>query len=313
MADSGASRPNLSRRVLVRLLVVAVLAGLALAASVGFITDFYLENQLTPIGLTINGGIVLLFVLGLASVVWNLLRYSGEETALREVGERLQLDSHRPVEDIARERLITRRYEEVVELARRHAQINHGALAATLQARESTRLSFPRFIHNILILTGVFGTIVSLSIALVGASNLLDTVGEVGNMGLVVHGMSTALSTTITAIVCYLFYGYFFIKLSDVQTQVLSGIEEITTLYLVPRYARTTDTLGGEITGLLEAIRAATETLHQTQASYDESARRLLETVVRLGPDLTDLRGDVEQIKAILREGFRLPQRGPGE
>lgn len=313
MSSSDEFKTNVSRTILIRLALVAVVAAAALAASLSFLSDFYTENQLTPVGLTINGGILLLFALGLSTVVWNLIRYAREETAIAEFAERLQLESHRPLEGVDGDSLIALRYEEISNLGRRHAPINHSALAATLQARESTRLSFPRFIHNILILTGVFGTIVSLSIALVGASNLLDTVGEVGNMGLVIHGMSTALSTTITAIVCYLFYGYFFLKLTDVQTQVLSAVEQLSTLYLVPKFAHTTETVVHELAGMLHTIQEVTRTLRETQATYDEAGRRLVDVVSRLGPSLGDMREDLAQVKHLLREGFRLPAGGRNE
>lgn len=303
----------MSRKVLIRLLLVAALAVLVLAAGLGFLAEFYTANQLTPVGLSINGGILLLFFLGLSTIVHNLLRYAREESAIAEFAERLRLDTYRPLEGIDDDSLVATRYQEVSSLGRRHAPINHSALAATLQARESTRLSFPRFVHNILILTGVFGTIVSLSIALVGASNLLDTIGEVGNMGLVIHGMSTALSTTITAIVCYLFYGYFFLKLTDVQTHVLSGVEQLTTLYLVPKYAHTTEGLVQELAGLVQTIEGASRTLRETQANYDEAGRRLVEVVSRLGPSLGDMGDDIVRIKELLREGFRLPQPGREE
>ncbi len=313
MSPSNEFKTRVSRKILVRLILVAVLAVLALAASLGFLLDFYTSNQLTPVGLTINGGILLLFLLGLSTVVFNLLRYAREESAIGEFAERLRLDSYQPLEGVDPDSLVALRYEEISNLGRRHAPINHSALAATLQARESTRLSFPRFVHNILILTGVFGTIVSLSIALVGASNLLDTVGEVGNMGLVIHGMSTALSTTITAIVCYLFYGYFFLKLTDVQTHILSGVEQLTTMCLVPKFAHTSDSVVHELAGLLEGIRETTRTLRETQAHYDEAGRRLVDVVSRLGPSLGDMRDDIARIKGLLREGFRLPARGTDE
>ena len=78
------------------------------------------------------------------------------------------------------------------------------ALSATLLNQEMGRLGLLRLILSVLILVGVFGTVASLSMALVGASDLLSFPQNGGGITVVVHGMSTALSTTMTAIGAYL-------------------------------------------------------------------------------------------------------------
>ena len=202
------TRRNFSRRMLFRLVFFGVIAVAILLASYGYINDLYLENQLTPVGLIINGGIMLAFLLGLIKIISSLWFYMQEESALaRFVRQFKDDDAARLLKGVNPNSVIARRYNTIRSLSERHVRINHGALASTLLADESTRTSFARYIGNILILTGVFGTIVSLSVALVGASSLLETAQDTGSMGLVIHGMSTALSTTITAILCYLCYG----------------------------------------------------------------------------------------------------------
>jgi hypothetical protein len=304
------TRPNFSRRVLFRLLILGVIVLLILVANIGLLNQLYFENQNTPVGIIVNGSILVVFLLGLAKIITALLYYTQEETSLARFLRQFKESEHRALKGINPKSVIARRYEIIKALSEDFASINHSALAATLLADESTRTSFARYVSNILILTGVFGTIVSLSVALVGASNLLDAAQETGDMGLVIHGMSTALSTTITAILCYLFYGYFYIKLTDAQTHFLSGVEEITTVYLLPRHARDSETMLHEVAGLIHALREATDGLRTTQMEYAEAGTRLNTVAARLDERMRGTSENMDDIKQLLRDGFRLPAAG---
>lgn len=205
-------RASYSRSVLLQLILLSILLLLIILINLEFIADIYFRNQATRTGYIVNGSILVLFALGLLRIISLLMRYSLEESALARFLQNVDNEDVRPTEKISKNSLIARRYKSVVEISKHNVAVNHSALASTLIATESTRLSLPKFISNILILVGVFGTIVSLSIALLGASNIIDSADGLGNMGMVIHGMSTALSTTTTAIVCYLFSATFTLK-----------------------------------------------------------------------------------------------------
>jgi len=300
----------MSRQILLRLLVaVVLLAGVAILNS-AYLYRLYFSDQLTVVGWIVNGAILVLFAIGLFRITTLLMRYAGEESALRKYIIHVE-DGHQDVlKGINEKSLIARRYAAVSLLHERHASINHAALASAMLATESTRLSFPRFVHNVLILMGVLGTIISLSIALLGASNLMDvSQGIGGDMGLVIHGMSTAMSTTITAIICYLFYGYFYLKLTDVQTHLLGRIEQATTLYLMPQFAGSEEGMMAEVQGLVSSLHEVARQMEHAQSHYTEAGSQLRDIVSRLGSDMNALGQDVAEIKGLLREGFRLPER----
>ena len=304
------TRRNFSRRILFRLFVLGVIVAVILFMNYSYINDLYIKNQLTPVGLVINSGIVLAFLLGLIKIISSLWYYMNEESALARFVRQFNADSGKLLKGIDSKSIIARRYNTVRNLSERHVRINHGALASTLLADESTRTSFARYIGNILILTGVFGTIVSLSVALVGASNLLEAAQDAGSMGLVIHGMSTALSTTITAILCYLFYGYFNLKLGDAQTHLLSGVEETTTVYLLPKYARDSESMLQEVSGLIHGLREAAGAMLAIQQEYAQAGNRLNEVAVDLGQQMGGTKETIDSIKQLLRDGFRLPAAG---
>ena len=304
------TRHNFSRRMLFRLVVFGVIVVAILISNYGYINSLYLKNQLTPVGMVINGGILIAFLLGLIKVISSLWYYMNEESALARFVRQFNDDSGKLLKGINSESIIARRYNIIRKLSERHVRINHGALASTLLADESTRISFARYIGNILILTGVFGTIVSLSVALVGASNLLEAAQDTGSMGLVIHGMSTALSTTITAILCYLFYGYFNLKLGDAQTHLLSGVEEATTVYLLPKYARDSESMLQEVSGLIHGLREAAGAMLAIQQEYAQAGNRLNDVAVELGQKMSGSAENIDSIKQLLRDGFRLPAAG---
>jgi hypothetical protein len=304
------SRSNFSRRMLIRMIVLGAIVVIILLANYQFINELYLKNQQTPVGLIVNGGILLVFLLGLVKIVTTLSYYMREEAALARFVHQFSGDPEKLVKGVSPKSVIARRHNTIQKLSDGHARINHSALAATLQADEHTRISFTRYVSNILILTGVLGTIVSLSVALMGTSNLLDSARDSGSMGLVIHGMSTALSTTITAILCYLFYGYFYLKLCDAQTHFLSGVEEVTSVYLLPKYSHDSKSILHGVAGLVHGLHEAAKGMRDIQQEYAVAGNRLHVIVADLGKQMNGMTRSVDGIKELLREGFRLPASG---
>jgi hypothetical protein len=299
---------GLSLKIIIQFGVVITAGILLVALNLDLIYPFYFENQLTNTGVVINSAILALLVIGLGNVFYHLLRYRREENAI--AGFVNNVESIRPdlMEGLPADSIVVKRQLTMQSIQRANGEINHGALAAMLNADEATHFGLIRFINNILILTGVFGTIVSLSIALLGASDLIDSAdASLGGMGLVIHGMSTALSTTITAIVSYVIFGYFYTRLNDVQTHCLSGIEQLTSIYLLPRYVKSNDDIVHKMSDLIKSVIYATDKLKQTQDTYQEAATTLQQTINTNQQQIDQLVDEIHGIKQILRDGFRLP------
>ena len=299
---------SLSSRILTQFAIVMLAAVVLIGFNFDSIYPFYAENQLTNTGIIINSAIVALFLLGIGSILIHLLRYRREEACIATFINNVEAIKADYLEGVPVDSIIAQRHSTMRTIQHSNGEINHSALAAMLNADEATRFGLIRFINNILILTGVFGTIVSLSIALLGASDLIDSAdASLGGMGLVIHGMSTALSTTITAIVSYALFGYFYTRLGDVQTHCLSGIEKLTSVYLLPRYVKASDDIVHKMSDLIKSVILAADKLRQTQETYHDAAVTLQQTIAVNQQQTDHLALELAQIRQILCEGFRLP------
>ena len=299
---------GLSLKIIIQFVGVIAIVIALVALNFDLIYPFYFENQLTNTGIFINSAILGLLVIGLSNILYHLLRYRREEIALAGFVNNIESIKLDLMEGLPADSMVVRRQLTMQSIQRSHGEINHGALAAMLNADEATHFGLIRFINNILILTGVFGTIVSLSIALLGASDLIDSANaSLGGMGLVIHGMSTALSTTITAIISYVIFGYFYTRLNDVQTHCLSGIEQLTTVYLLPRFVKSSDDIAYKMGDLIKSVIHATDKLKNTQDTYQDTAMTLNQTISANQQQIHQLVDEIHDIKQILRDGFRLP------
>ena len=296
-----------ARKILTQFLVLAAAIIVVVIWQQDFLYAVYAENQVTQVGLFINGGIGLLFFAGIYQIVREFRRLESEETALNQTLSNLE-NKRGALEGVRAESLIANRYETLVDLHQQHAVINHSALAATVVALESSRVSFPKFVHNVLILTGVFGTVVSLSIALLGASDVIVSTTETGGLGMIIHGMSTALSTTMTAIFAYLFFGYFYLRLMDAQTHVVSSLESSTTRILLPMFQIEPEKAAEQLSQIVKTAAALVERLDQSQASYAEVAADLRNLFVSYRDEMQRNSDGLTKMTKVLREGFRLDE-----
>ncbi len=301
---------NHTQRILVQMaLAVIVLVGLAVWQQDLF-REIYIDNQTNAVGWVINGGIAVLFLSGLFQLAMRFFEYRYQEAALNRFLVNVRKDDD-PLKGIEHKCMIAERYMTLSKFNRQRAPVNHNALAATLHAIESSRNSFLKFVQSVLVLTGVFGTIVSLSIALLGASNIiqggLEGAQGADGMGTMIYGMSTALSTTMSAILAYLIFGYFYIKLTDTQTYLISRVEEVTATTLLPHLQSAQDQA---VMDSSETIRSALKILQhfdQNQQAYAESAAQLQASVQSLVEnslsETTDTNAETNrQVLAQLRE-----------
>ena len=293
---------NYTQSVLVQiLLVLAVLLGVIIWQWDVF-RGIYIDNQVNAVGWVVNGSIIFLFISGLVQLILRFTEYRFQEAALNRFITNIRKDDD-PLSGVEQKSMIADRYATLGQLNRRRARINHSALAATLHAEESSRNSYLKFVQSVLVLTGVFGTIVSLSISLLGASDFLQLGANApdgtGGMGTMIYGMSTALSTTMTAIISYLIFGYFYIKLTDTQTYLISRVEEVTSTTLLPHLQSIQDKVTMDYS---DSIRGATELMQrfdQSQRGYAESAEKLNKVVHQFAanyrPEVSDNQLETER------------------
>lgn len=303
-------------------IVLAIVAAAVIAVAVWrweFTSGVFLADWKS---IVLNGVILVIFALGVLQLYRGFTRYAGQERALARFLElRSRGRTTRQILDEDTDRsLLADRYRTVKSLFDRGVPIDHGTISAISVAEESLHQSFPRFVNNVLILTGVFGTVSSLIFALIGASDVLRTAMPGQGMGLMLLGMNTALTTTATAIVCYFLFSYFFQKLTDVQTYVLSQVERAVLLHVIPEFQFDKETIDhqtkllltelgllvDEIRGGVATARGTMLELESRQASESAQWDTALAGQRELRGRLDDVVASLAEVRRALVEGFRL-------
>ncbi|MDX8406701.1 MAG: hypothetical protein R8K50_11205 [Mariprofundus sp.] len=299
-----------SRNILIQMAVaILLIIGLSFYFS-DLLTMIYFTHQQTSAGYVLNGLILGLFLLGMIRILLLLATYNREEQALARFQTNMDQQRNDLLEFVAPASMIALRLGMLENMRMQKAAINHQALASTLVAHESTRAGLIRFIHNILILCGVLGTIISLSIALLGASTLLEQAVSSTGMGMVIHGMSTALSTTMTAVICYLFITYFYSALQNLQTRVLANIEQLTATRLLPMYQVTEEVVTNQALDLVTEAHLLVQSLNEKVNAIDlQSINESIDrTATQAQLQHEELLGQMRVLSSALKDGFRLPK-----
>jgi hypothetical protein len=300
-------RRHYSRDSLFRMLLLAALMLAAVIWKWDLVYSVYFKDQLTQLGWVINGAILVLFLIGVLRIVMTFLSFMREESALLRFIRNLQKwSSGDPTKGVSANTLIGQRYHILKKLHESHTPINQSTLASTMIAAESTRNSLAKFVNNTLILTGVFGTIVSLSIALIGASDTLENTVDTTGMGMVIHGMSTALSTTITAIVCYFYFGYFYLRVTDAQTNLVSGIEQVTVTHLLPKFQVEADNVLYEFSGVIRSSQELVKQMKESQSAFQQTQENIAKLLDNHQNRSDNMDKHMDIIIHHLRLGFRL-------
>ena len=311
-----------SGRALIHMLITLLIVIGALTAIAVWYLDLFRKIYLIDTKtVVLNGFILLLFFTGLFQLIRAVAHLSREERQVERFVHDKETRRFLPGELLSTS-LIGRRYDTISSLYERKVPINHGAIAAITMAEESRHLSYPKFVNNVLILTGVFGTIVSLIYALIGATAVLQTNAADEGIGVMLLGMNTALNTTATAIVCFFLFTFFYQRLADLETYVLSRVEEAALVYIVPEYAfdseavnYKTERLVSELQLLVGEMKSVTDFIRDSLTGLNKYNRAYLARIAALtarqsnqDDQTRQVLGQLLKIETVLKDGFRLKE-----
>ncbi len=308
---------NSGKKILLQLIISFILLAGIIIWKIDFIRGVYFTDKITPLGLILNGVILIIFLSGIYKLIIGFLHYSFEEDQIAEFVKSKSMGEEDIFHKLSRKSIILRRFFKIKELYDRKIPINHSALSSIMLAEESLYQSLPRFVNNVLILTGVFGTIISLILALAGASTVLKTSVAGKGMWLILHGMNTALTTTATAIICFFFFSYFYHKLTDIQTHVFSKVEDAVLTYIIPDFTFDIDSINYKTDGLVRTLEKTVEKINSdlipTEGilqSFNTSQLEIINSLIRRqeiqNEKIDTLINELGKIKETVIKGFRL-------
>lgn len=309
-----------SGKTLIRMLFGLLIFCGIVAWQYQFIKSVYFGEQGTLLGLIINGFILVLFILGLIKLAQAFFHYSFEEKQLQLFSTIVESGNRTAIQKVSPRSIIAKRYDAIKSLYERGVPINHSAMASITVSEESLYQTFPKFVNNILILTGVFGTIISLILALAGASDVLKTSASGEGMWNIIKGMNTALNTTATAIICFFFFTYFYQKLADVQTYVFAKVEEFVLTYIIPEFSFDEESIYYKTDNLIKELGEIVVELRRGVSFIENSISGLnshnVAVIEKLNTMISRQEGQlkrteqsiefIQKLATILKEGFRL-------
>lgn len=273
------------------------------------LSQFFNSTQAGKMGLILNGLIVVIFLIGLARMMVMFQLYNNEQSALERFVKKAQENAPNPTYGVNTASLIAERYHAIQVIHQQKAPINQAALAATLVANQHADFTLVKYVNSILILAGVLGTVISLAVALMGAAGLMNSTENMKNMWDIIGGMSNSLSTTVTSIILYVFFAYFYLRLQDARTQMLANVEDVTSMYIMPRFKMIESSLSENVAKLASDLKLAAELINQVQSRYLQAGEQLQLAASDLQRAVANSGDNIRIIRDSIREGFRLEAR----
>ena len=86
----------------------------------------------------------------------------------------------------------------------------------------------------------------------------------------------------------------------------MSGIEQVTTAYLTPKFQVNNESVAYEFTNLLRLLQELTHKMDKSQKQFGAMEHAMAQAVISFKTQTDSFPGHMEELKNILRHGFRI-------